>query len=68
MEPSYYLGNDIGIVQSSVRVMLNIVKHLAKCPGKVPARDPSDTTFCQDDTFAEDFEYWTTAILLLLFL
>ena len=32
--------------------MLNNVKHLAKYPDKVPARDPSNATLCQDDTNA----------------
>ena len=39
------VGNNIDVVQSAVRVMLNFVKHLAKCPGKVPARDPSALRF-----------------------
>ena len=30
--------------------MLNAVKHLANVSCKVPARDPSDATLCQDDT------------------
>ena len=39
------VGNNIDVVQSAVRVMLNFVKHLAKCPGKVPARYPSALRF-----------------------
>ena len=39
------VDNNIDVVQSAVRVMLNFVKHLAKCPGKVPARDPSALRF-----------------------
>ena len=34
--------------------MLNVVKHLANVSCKVPARDPSAATLCQDDTIVED--------------
>ena len=33
-------------------VILSNAKNLARCSGKVPARDPSDATLCQDDTNA----------------
>ena len=35
--------------------MLNNVKHLAKASCKVPTRDPSATTFCQDDIITRMF-------------
>ena len=42
------------------RVMLNGVKHLMNVSRKVPARDPSDTTFCQDDkTLVLFLKLWT---------
>ena len=34
--------------------MLKEVKHLAKVSCKVPARDTSDATLCQDDNIAEE--------------
>ena len=34
--------------------MLSAVKHLAVVLGKIPARDPSVATLCQDDTDGED--------------
>ena len=40
------------MLSTTSRVILNVVKNLAKCFGKVPARDPSDATLCQDDTNA----------------
>ena len=49
----------------SVSVILNRVKDLAKCPGKVPARDPSDATLCQDDNIAENLHFGQLLYCLL---
>ena len=40
------------IIENSNPVTLNAVKSLANDSGKVPARDPSDATLCQDDNIA----------------
>ena len=40
------------IIENSNPVTLNAVKSLANDSGKVPARDPSDATLCQDDKIA----------------
>jgi len=39
-------------IENSNPVTLNAVKSLANDSGKVPARDPSDATLCQDDKIA----------------
>ena len=39
-------------IENSNPVTLNAVKSLANDSGKVPARDPSDATLCQDDNIA----------------
>ena len=56
----FFLGDNIGVVQNASHVMLNNVKHLAECTGKVPARDPS---FLRMTTILI-FKDWTTSILL----
>lgn len=60
----FFLGDNIGVVQNASHVMLNNVKHLAECTGKVPARDPS---FLRMTTILI-FKDWTTAILLPFFM
>lgn len=56
-------SGSIAVVQSMI-VMLKEVKHLAKVSCKVPARDTSDATLCQDDNIAEEKCFLATFILL----
>ena len=45
-------GEAMKEIENSNPVTLNAVKSLANDSGKVPARDPSDATLCQDDNIA----------------
>ena len=46
----------------------NVVKDLAKCPGKVSARDPSAAMLCQDDTIAAKIEHYSYIIFYFYYL
>ena len=52
------------MIDAAQRVILNEVKNLAMCPDKVPARDPSAATLCQDDTNAVALVLLGNSILL----
>ena len=56
-------GNDIAVVQSAVRVMLNEVKHLAKCPGKVRANERNVNLFTNFSASAAELNDRVTNVI-----